>query len=111
MWWGWSPNDPRISAISLPLPWRPGFFHLPAPRGGRRRSRRVGARGSLIGARSSLRDELIDLLRRQVVVVAVVEPHHRRVLARAQALDLLEAEQPVRRYLDRKSTRLNSSHM
>src|SRR6266571_7262905 len=51
--------------------------------------------------RTSFRDELIDLLRRQVVVVPVVEPHHRRVLACTQALDLLEAEQPVRRHLVR----------
>src|SRR2546422_7382564 len=43
--------------------------------------------------RTSLRDQRGHLLWRQVVVVPMVEPHPRRVLARAEALDLLVAQQ------------------
>src|SRR3989454_1629691 len=42
--------------------------------------------------RTSLRDQRVHLLGRQVVVIAPVEPHHRRVLARAKALDFFVAE-------------------
>src|SRR5215471_9349276 len=44
-------------------------------------------------------DQFVDLPRGQVVVVAVPVAHHRRVLARAQALDLLDAEEAVRAHL------------
>ena len=40
-------------------------------------------------------DQRIDLLRRQVVVVPVLVAHHRRELAGAQALHLLDAEEAV----------------
>src|SRR5919201_1913845 len=79
MWCGSSPCEPRSSGIRL-LPRRPPGLRL--------RARRRGP-GPAFG------DERVDLLRRQVVVVAVVQPHHRRVLARSEALDLLIAEKPV----------------
>src|SRR5439155_11344065 len=118
MWFGASPDDPRSSAIGLLL----FSFHLPARGGGRRRSRRVGAccwsnrgrtprlplpfRGEGWGegqGRTPLRHQRVHLLWREVVVVPMVEPHHRRVLARAQALDLLVAEKAVRRNLVRRA--------
>ena len=73
-------------------------LHLPARRGGRRRSRRVGTGTWRLhsGGRASLCDQLIDSLCGEVVVILVVEPHHRGVLAGAQALDLLVAEETVR---------------
>ena len=44
-----------------------------------------------------VRDEVVDFFRCQVVVVAAVQAHHRCELARAEALDLLVAEEPFRR--------------
>src|SRR5437588_7123573 len=87
MWCGVSPEEPRSSAISL-LP----AFHLPTAWGGRRRSLSSRRRTSLV-------DQCVDLLQGQVVVVPMVEPQHRRELARTEALDLLQAEQAVGRNL------------
>src|SRR5438105_3982361 len=108
MWFGASPEDPRSSAIGLllsrrtrllpPLPfrgegWGEGRGRTPPP---------LPFRGEGWGegrGRTTLSNQSIDLLRRQVVVIAMVKPHHRRVLAGAEALNFFVAEQPVRRNL------------
>src|SRR5438309_5205187 len=48
---------------------------------------------------AQLRDDIVDCFGGQVVVIFVVEAHHRRELACPQALDLLIAEEEVWRYL------------
>src|SRR3989442_1034471 len=98
MWFGASPEDPRSSAILFLL-----SLYLPTCWGGRRRSRRVGAGGWNRPASHLFCNKRIDLFRGQVVMKAVVQPHHRRELARAEAFDLLVAEQPVRRNLLRRA--------
>src|SRR3989440_8057215 len=126
MWFGASPEDPRSSAIGLllsrrtrllpPLPfrgegWGEGRGRTPPPlpfRGegwGEGRGRTpppLPFRGEGWGegqGRTPLRHQRVHLLRRQVVVIAMVKPHHRRVLAGAEALNFFVAEQPVRRNL------------
>src|SRR2546427_2473971 len=44
-------------------------------------------------------DDGVELLGRQVIVESTRVAHHRRELAAAEALDLLEAEEPVRAHL------------
>src|SRR2546426_1634573 len=119
MWFGASPEDPRSSAIGLLLAWRTSLLPpLPFRGEGRgegrgrtspplpfrgegwgegrgRTSPPLPFRGEGWGegrGRTSLRDQRVHLLGRQVVVIAPVEPHHRRVLARAKALDFFVAE-------------------
>src|SRR5438552_7788840 len=128
MWFGASPDDPRSSAIGLllfsfHLPARGGGRRrsrrvgaccwsnrgrtprLPLPfrgEGRRRTPPPLPFRGEGWGegrGRTTLSNQSIDLLRSQVVVIAMVEPHHRRVLAGAEALNFFVAEQPVRRNL------------
>src|ERR1700694_5286112 len=78
---------PRISGIGLP--W------LLA-----RRPRPLDALPAVEeGVRPRPGDQLVDLQRRQVVVEAVAVPHHRGVLAGAQALDRLAAEEAVTGHL------------
>src|SRR5487761_92202 len=50
---------------------------------------------------ASVVDQRVDLGAREVRLIAMVEPDHRRVLARAQALDLLVGEESVLRDLAR----------
>src|SRR5216684_7746874 len=85
-WLGASPNDPLSSATLLRprLSWRLWSWL--------QRGRRWVA---------PFLDQRIDLLRGQVVVIFVVEPHHRRELTRSEALDLLVGEEPVLRDLAR----------
>src|SRR5438094_172093 len=107
MWSGWSPCEPRRSGICLLLPrgsWllhRRLRRHLPTCGEDKllRRLRRHLPTG--VEYPAPFGDQGVDRLGRQVVVVAVVEPHHRRELAGAEALDLFEAEEPVRRNLVR----------
>src|SRR5438132_1454652 len=94
MWLGASPEDPRSSAIGLLLSRRTTLLP-PLPFRGEGWG---GGRG-----RTSLRHQRVHLLWREVVVVPMVEPHHRRVLARAQALDLFVAEKSIRRNLIRRA--------
>src|SRR5216683_6456432 len=89
MWLGASPAEPRSSGIGLLLPRGSGFFHRPL----RRLRRHLPTSGE--EEPLSFGNEMVDLRRRQVVVVLVVEPHHGRVLAGAKALDLLVAEDTV----------------
>src|SRR5437879_13111585 len=126
MWFGASPDDPRSSAIGLllsrrtrllpPLPfrgegWGEGRGRTPPPlpfRGegwGEGRGRtppplpfRGEGRGEGRG-RTTLSNQSIELLRSQVVVIAMVEPHHRRVLSGAGALNFFVAYKPVARIL------------
>src|SRR5436190_6284426 len=95
MWCGWSPREPRRSAICLLLPRLASLKPLSlalSPRG----------RGDLnLSDTFSCGDKGVDRVGRQVVVVTVVEPHHRRELASAEALDLFEAEESIRRHLVR----------
>src|ERR1700694_545299 len=93
---GASPNDPRSSAIGLLLA-RGTRFLLPLPFRGEGRGEAQGRRFG----RPLFSYEPVELLCRQVVVVLVVESHHRGVLACAEALDLLVAEEPIGRDLAR----------
>src|SRR2546423_5612611 len=71
MWWSARPEEPRSSVV-----------------------------GVVLAMRSSRRfDQGVHLLRRQVVVVAVLVAHHGRELAGPQALDLLDAELAVAAHL------------
>src|SRR5207302_11046575 len=94
MWFGASPDDPRSSAIGLLLSRRTRLLP-PLPFRGEGRGEGRG--------RTTLSNQSIDLLRSQVVVIAMVEPHHRRVLAGAEALNLLVAEKAVGRNLIRRA--------
>src|SRR6266446_5154936 len=105
---GASPWDPRSSGIGFLLSRSCGFPPLiltlsARGRGDGRltaRTRTAYPRGRG-GRRFRRGDKYVDFGLGQVVVVAVVEPHHRRELAGAEALDLLVAEEPVGRYLVR----------
>src|SRR5207302_7760393 len=94
MWVGASPDEPRSSAIGLLLPRSALGLHLPARQGPRPRGGTEGV--GTWSWRTPVCNQPVNLLGRQVVEVLVVEPHHRGVLAGAQALDLLVAEETVR---------------
>src|SRR5256885_16637522 len=112
MWFGASPEDPRSSAIGLllsrrtrllpPLPfrgegWGEGRGRTPPPlpfrgegwgEGQGRTPPPLPFRGEGWGegqGRTPLRHQRVHLLRRQVAVIAMVKPHHRRGLACAEA--------------------------
>src|SRR5260370_20359466 len=98
MWWGWSPYDPRSSGIGFLLTYGSCLlWGWTLPSGASRHLPACGEDTCF----AQLRDEVVDFRRRQVVVVPVLESHHRRELARAEALDLLVAEHAVGRDLAR----------
>src|SRR3979490_1250872 len=82
-WSGAGPWLPRISGIGLPRLLPRGARPLP----------RLGAVEE--GFRPHPRQQLVDLHRREVVMQPVAVAHDRRVLAGAEALDRLAAEEAV----------------
>src|SRR5207247_7502809 len=88
--------EPRSSAIGVLLARRPRLARF-----GSSRSRPTLWGGQVGTWIPPFRDQRLDLLGGEVVVVPVVEPGHRRVLAGAEALDALVAEQPILRNLAR----------
>src|SRR5581483_499075 len=94
-WFSPSPDVPRSSAIGPPVP---------SPLAGRvGRGHGLDCRRLVLGlaTAATLCDQRVDLLVGQVVEVLVGEAHHRRVLAGAEALALVEAEEAVARHLAR----------